>query len=74
MIKNSFLSENLTKNFDSTDGHVIPKEANVFITSFCMSRHEDFWEEPLKFKPERFDVDAPQRHPFLYIPFCAGLR
>jgi cytochrome P450 family 4 len=39
-----------------------------------MSRNEEFWEDPLEFRPERFNVDAPPKHPFLYVPFGAGPR
>jgi cytochrome P450 len=60
--------------FYLADGKVIPRGTNVGISPFCMGRNEKLWENPLEFKPERFTADAPQKHPFLHLPFGAGPR
>ncbi|HHH42575.1 MAG TPA: cytochrome P450 [Gammaproteobacteria bacterium] len=48
---------------------------DVFICSYLLHRHPDFWEQPEAFMPQRF---APQqeakRHRYAYIPFSAGPR
>jgi len=53
----------------------VPAEADLFICSYLLHRHPDFWDQPEAFMPQRF---APQqeasRHRFAYIPFSAGPR
>ncbi len=53
----------------------LPAGADVFICSYLLHRHPDFWEQPEAFMPQRF---APQqeaeRHRYAYIPFSAGPR
>lgn len=41
-----------------------------------MSRDPEIWKDPLKFIPERFDVEttAEKMNPYAYIPFSAGSR
>ena len=38
-------------------------------------RHPDFWEEPLRFEPDRHAPEAEkERHPQAYHPFASGQR
>jgi cytochrome P450 family 4 len=62
-------------NFQSTpDGMIFPKGTNLGLGPFFMARDSSLWENPLDFIPERFSAEAPQMHPYLYIPFSAGPR
>ncbi len=60
---------------DEIGGYRIPKGTNVLMPIWCFHRSEKFWEEPLKFKPERF---APEKRNqidrFVYFPFGGGPR
>ncbi|MFQ5643403.1 MAG: cytochrome P450 [Thiogranum sp.] len=53
----------------------LPAGTDLFICSYLLHRHPDFWEQPEAFMPQRF---APQqeaaRHRYAYIPFSAGPR
>lgn len=39
-----------------------------------MGRNEELWKNPLKFEPERFDIDNLKMHPYGHVPFSAGPR
>lgn len=60
---------------DEIGGYRIPKGTNVLMPIWYFHRSEKFWEEPLKFKPERF---APEKRNqidrFVYFPFGGGPR
>lgn len=48
---------------------------DVFISPYLLHRHPDFWEDPEKFDPNRFDKEKErQRHTFAYLPFGGGPR
>lgn len=69
---------NFELNFDETlpDGKLIPAGAGLIIAPYFMSRDPEIWKDPLKFIPERFDVEttAEKMNPYAYIPFSAGSR
>ncbi|XP_072284108.1 cholesterol 24-hydroxylase-like isoform X2 [Pyxicephalus adspersus] len=51
----------------------IPAHAVVMFNSYVMGRMEQFFEDPLVFKPDRFHPDAAE--PYLsYFPFSLGPR
>lgn len=53
----------------------LPAGSDVFICSYLLHRHPDYWERPDEFLPQRFaPQQAAQRHPYAYIPFSAGPR
>ncbi|HHJ16878.1 MAG TPA: cytochrome P450 [Gammaproteobacteria bacterium] len=55
--------------------HRIPAGSDVFICSYLLHRHPDFWEQPEAFLPERFSTQqVAARHRYAYIPFSAGPR
>lgn len=60
---------------DEISGYLIPAKSTVVISPFVTHRHPDFWDEPLAFRPDRFDAKwAGDRKPFSYIPFGGGQR
>lgn len=46
----------------------------MVIAPYFMARDPDIFQDPLKFVPERFDVEttAERVNPYAYIPFSAG--
>ncbi|XP_072402574.1 cytochrome P450 4d2-like [Diabrotica undecimpunctata] len=54
-------------------GHLFQKGMNVMLSTFAMQRCEEYFPEPLKFIPERFE-DAKFTNPYIYTPFSAGPR
>lgn len=54
-----------------------PVQAGDIVIPFVWGchRHPDFWVDPLRFDPDRFDGNREQRqHSWSYIPFSAGPR
>ena len=60
---------------DEIGGFRIEKHTNVLIPLIYLHRSEIYWDEPLKFKPERF---APETRgnidKYVYFPFGGGPR
>uniref|UniRef100_A0A182FZV0 Uncharacterized protein n=2 Tax=Anopheles albimanus TaxID=7167 RepID=A0A182FZV0_ANOAL len=58
------------------NGKIFPKGSNVIILPFFMGRNPEFYPDPDKFDPERFNVEtsAEKTNPYQYIPFSAGPR
>lgn len=60
---------------DEIGGYRIPAGMFVLNIPYVTHRHEEFWESPEEFDPERF---APERrdgrHPGAYFPFATGPR
>lgn len=60
---------------DVIDGYFIPAGAIMAISPYVMHRHPDYWEDPVCFKPERFDAGRVDELPqFAYFPFGGGAR
>lgn len=57
-----------------SDGKMIPKDSNLIIAPYFMARDPEIFDDPLEFKPERFDVErtVEKMNPYAYIPFSAG--
>lgn len=52
-------------------GFAIPAGSSVIVSPFVLHRHPQFWADPLRFDPTRFDG---AKTPPAYLPFGAGPR
>lgn len=60
---------------DDIDGTHIPVGAQMIVMPYLTHRHPDFWPDPLRFDPDRWQPDQEAaRHRFAYHPFAAGQR
>ena len=59
---------------DQINGFNVEKNAIVLVLPWLLHRHEELWDEPNAFKPERFLPDQPRPDKFAYIPFSMGHR
>jgi cytochrome P450 len=60
---------------DNVAGFEIPAGADVMICPYTLHRHPDFWDDPERFDPERFQQEkVAERHRYAYIPFGGGPR
>src|SRR5262249_14706836 len=60
---------------DEINGFTIPARSTVMLSQWVTHRHPDFWEDPEKFRPERFlPGQAAGRPKFAYFPFGGGPR
>ena len=58
-------------------GYDIPKDTTVFINLWGINHDPDWWDEPFKFKPERFLDERGEFVPLSsmsYLPFSTGRR
>ncbi|XP_052863438.1 uncharacterized protein LOC128270072 [Anopheles cruzii] len=65
------MSENAEIN-----GKIFPAGSNAMIMSYFMGRNPEFYPNPEKFDPERFNIEttAEKTNPYQYLPFSAGPR
>jgi cytochrome P450 len=60
---------------DEVGGYHIPANSLVEISAYLIHRHPKYWNDPLKFNPERFTPEnSANRPPYAYIPFGGGPR
>ena len=53
----------------------LPTGSHFFVSQYVMHRSEEFWDEPLAFRPERHTAEAKAARPrFVYFPFGGGGR
>ncbi|XP_045494873.1 cytochrome P450 4C1-like isoform X1 [Colias croceus] len=66
----------ITRNIDQTlklGNYEVPSGTECVILIYDLHRRTDQFDEPLEFRPERFQKE-PTWHPYAYIPFSAGPR
>ncbi len=60
---------------DVIDGYRIEKGSVMLLCPYFTHRHPDFWENPLRFEPNRHAPEAEkERHSQAYHPFATGQR
>lgn len=60
---------------DEICGVRIPAASDIFISPYFMHRNTNYWDDPEKADPDRFNEESiKQRHKLAYIPFSAGPR
>ena len=60
---------------DVIDGYHIEKGSVMMLFPYFTHRHPAFWENPLRFEPNRHAPEAEkERHPQAYHPFASGQR
>ncbi|XP_045466500.1 cytochrome P450 4C1-like isoform X2 [Harmonia axyridis] len=68
------LRKNTGGDLKISDG-VIPVGASIAICFFYIHRSDLYWNNPLKFDPDRFlPEEMAKRHPYTFLPFSAGFR
>ena len=56
-------------------GYFIPAGSLLFISPYVMHRHPGYWDEPLRFDPDRFTKErCDKRLRYTYFPFAGGPR
>jgi cytochrome P450 len=60
---------------DTLAGRHVPKGSNVLIAPWVLHRHQQLWQNPGRFDPERFSLEQIAARPrFSYLPFGGGRR
>jgi cytochrome P450 len=60
---------------DEIGGYRIPAKSMVEMSAYLIHRHPRYWEDPLKFDPERFTPQRSAGRPqYAYMPFGGGPR
>ena len=61
---------------DTTLGpYKVSKREPIYVAIWCLHRHENLWDEPNAFDPDRFTPEKVKaRHRCAYLPFGAGPR
>ncbi|KAL6071642.1 Cytochrome P450 monooxygenase pc-3 [Balamuthia mandrillaris] len=52
------------------DGTPVPAQTTLLYSAWVMGRSEKYWDEPLRFNPDRWD--KPIKNPNAFVPFHAG--
>lgn len=80
-----FLNRKCVKDYEipGTNGKIVEKGTQVFISAMALQRDETFYPNPMKFDPDRFNEDRSPNNLKTsrpYLPFgdgprnCIGLR
>ncbi|XP_068628124.1 cytochrome P450 4d2-like [Battus philenor] len=67
------LVERMITSDVEVSGLTIKKDVSVILDIFHMQRSEEFYEDPMEFRPDRFESGIT-RNPFSWLAFSAGPR
>ncbi|GLJ42998.1 hypothetical protein SUGI_0892450 [Cryptomeria japonica] len=56
------------------DGYTIPKGWKLLWTPYTTQTKEEYFLEPEKFRPSRFEDEGANVAPYTYVPFGGGIR
>ncbi|WP_298314287.1 cytochrome P450 [uncultured Aquimarina sp.] len=70
----AYFSDRVNIENDEYQDIKLRKGTTVLISFFEIHRHENFWENPTKFDPDRFHSDNKKEYSDWYFPFGAGPR
>jgi cytochrome P450 len=60
---------------DVASGYRIPAHASIILSPYVTHRHPEFWDDPLRFDPDRFLPEHVATRPkYAYFPFGGGPR
>lgn len=59
---------------DHFKDYTIRQDSTILFSVYEIHRSEDYWDDPLRFDPDRFDPQKPRQHSDYYFPFGAGPR
>ena len=56
-------------------GYYVPAGTTIFMSQYVTQRDPRFFEDPLEFRPERWQIDFVKKIPkYAYFPFSGGPR
>ncbi|XP_018718551.2 cytochrome P450 81E8 isoform X1 [Eucalyptus grandis] len=55
-------------------GYFVPRDTIVMVNAWAIHRDRELWEDPLSFKPERFEGNGSEKQQKLILPFGLGRR
>ncbi|KAF8038502.1 hypothetical protein BT93_B1142 [Corymbia citriodora subsp. variegata] len=55
-------------------GYFVPRDTIVMVNAWTIHRDPELWEDPLSFKPERFEGKGSEKQHKLILPFGLGRR
>lgn len=70
----AYVIDRIATSDDECNGIAIPKGTLVLLSVYELHRYAGFWENPLIFDPERFDVAHKKELGDFFYPFGAGPR
>lgn len=60
---------------DTVGGVEVPADTMLLVSQFLTHRDQSLWDEPLGYRPGRFDTEAATDHPaYSFYPFGGGAR